>query len=65
MTPKKMIHHIRNKTCIKMTTLDKANKKNRHNTPWDTNSNINIYWNYLDDLTKKVKARDIATSGDQ
>ena len=45
--------------------LDKSNKKNGHNTPWDIPSNINIYWKYLDNLAKKLKARDIATSGDE
>ena len=31
--------------------------------PWDTTSDINIYYKYLDDLAKKLKARDITTSG--
>ena len=39
-------------------------EKNGHNTPWDTTSDINIYWKYLDDLTKNIEAKDIATSGD-
>ena len=33
--------------------------------PWDTTSDINIYWKYLDDLVKRFKARDIATSGNE
>ena len=46
-----------------MTTLEKANFKiNRHNTPWDITSDINIYWKYLDNLSKKLEARYIATS---
>ena len=66
MTPKKMIQHSRNKTCIKMTTLDKANfKKNWYNTLWDMTTDINIYWKYLDDLAMKIDARDIATSDDE
>ena len=60
-----MKQHIFVKTCIKITMLDKSNKKNGHNTPWDIPSNINIYWKYLDNLAKKLKARDIATSGDE
>ena len=40
-------------------------KKNGHNMPWDTTSDINIYWKYLDDLVKRFKARDIATSGNE
>ena len=40
-------------------------KKNGHNKPWDTTSDINIYWKYLDNLTKKLEARDITTSGDE
>ena len=40
-------------------------KKNRHNTPPDTTSDINIYLMYLDDLTKKLESRDIATSGNE
>ena len=59
------MQHIRNKTSINMKTLDKANLKNVHNTPWDTTSDINIYWKYLDNLTKKIEARDIATSGNE
>ena len=65
MNPNKMMQHIRNKTFKNMTTLDKANLKNGHNTPWNTTSDINIYWKYLDDLAKKLKARDIATSGNK
>ena len=61
-----MMQHIRKKTCIKMTTLEKANfKVNGHNTPWDTTSDINIYWKYLDELTTKIEARNIATSGNE
>ena len=46
-----------------MRTLDKANfKKDGYNTPWDTTTYINIYWKYLDDLTKKRYDRDIVTS---
>ena len=49
-----------------MTTLDKANfNKYGYNTPWDTTTDINIYWNYLEELTKKLDARDIATSDDK
>ena len=52
--------------CINMKTLDKANfKKDRDNTPWDTTTNINIYWNYLDNLTKKLDNRNIATSDNE
>ena len=58
-----MMQHIRDEECIKMTTLDKANFKK--NTPWNTASHKNIYWEYLDDLTKNLKARDIATSGNE
>ena len=65
VTLKKMMQHIHNKRCIKMTLLDKANKKNGHNNPWDTTTDINIYWKYLDDLTKKLEARDIATSSNE
>ena len=44
VTPKKMIQHIRDKMCINIKTLDKANfKKNGHNTLWDTTPDINIY----------------------
>ena len=39
--------------------------KNGHNTPWDATSDINIYWKYLDELTKKLEDRDIATSGNE
>ena len=66
VTPKKTMQQICDKTCINMTTLYRSNfKKNGHNTPWDNPSGINIYWKYLDDLTKKHEARDIATSGDE
>ena len=40
-------------------------KKNRYNTLWDTTTGIKIYWKYLDDLTKKLKSRYIATSCDE
>ena len=51
---------------IKMMMLDKSNFfLNRHNTLWDTTSDINIYWKYLDDLANKLKARDITTRGDE
>ena len=66
VTPKKMMQHIRDKTFIKMTTLEKSNlKKNWHNTQWNTTSDININWKYLDNLTKNLEARDILTIGDK
>ena len=40
-------------------------KKTGHSTPWDITSYINICWDYLYDLTKKLEARDITTSGDE
>ena len=40
----KMMQHIRDKTCIKMTTIVKAKIfKIGHNMPWDTTLDINIY----------------------
>ena len=65
VNPKKIMQHIRDKTCKHITTLDKANEKNRHNKPWDTTSDINIYCKYFNDLTKKLKSRDIVTSGNK
>ena len=66
VTPNIMMQHIRDRTCIKLATLDKANfKKNGHNTPWYATSDINIYWKYLYDLAKNLKARDISTSGNE
>ena len=40
-------------------------KKNGHNTPWYATSDINRYWKYLDDIAKKLEARDITTSGNE
>ena len=58
-----MIQHIRDKTCINMMTLDKDNfNKYGYSTLWDTTTYIDIYWKYLDDLAKKIDARDIATN---
>ena len=59
-----MMQHIRAKTCINITTLAKA-KKNGHNTRCNTTSDINIYWKYLDNLTKNIEARDIVTSDNE
>ena len=64
MIPKRMMQHICDKTCTKTKVLDKA-KKNGHNTPWDTTSEINIYWKYLYDLNRKIESKDIATRGDE
>ena len=38
-------------------------KKNGHNTPWYITPEMKIYGKYLDNLTKKIEAREIATSG--
>ena len=66
VTPKQMVQHIREKKCIKMTTLDKANfNKDGYNTPWDNTTDINICWKYIGDLTKQLNTRDIATSDDE
>ena len=40
-------------------------QENGYNIPWDNTTDINIYWKYLDDITKKLDARDIVTSGDE
>ena len=66
MTPKQIMQHVRNKTCIKMTTLEKDTfKKDGYSTPWYTTTDVNIYWKYLDNLTKKLDTRDIATSDNE
>ena len=66
LTPNKMMQHICNKKFNNITTLEKENFNwNGYNTPWDNTTDINIYWKYLDSLTKNIGARYIATSGDE
>ena len=62
-SPKQMIEHLRKKTCIKMTTLEKDKyKTSGYSAQWDTSRNITLYWKSLDEHTVRLKARNIATS---
>ena len=62
-SPKQMMEHLRKKTCIKMTTLEKDRyKTSGYSAQWDTTRNIALYWKSLDEHTVRLKARNIATS---
>ena len=65
-TPRAMIEHLRTKTCIKMTTLEKdIFKTEGYKRPWDTTQSIVVYFKSLDDLSAKLANRDIPTSDEE
>ena len=65
-TPKAMIKHLRDKTCVKMTTLEKDRfKRQGYEAEWDTTKNIALYWKALDNHTIRLKSQSIATSNSE
>ena len=65
-TPRLMIKHLRDKTCIRMTTSEKDRfKRDGYAKPWDVTKNITSYFKNLDDLTIKLNSRNIATSEEE
>ena len=58
-----MVQHIREKTCVKLTMLEKDKfKRKGHEQAWDTTKSIAIYWKHLDDHDTKLANRGIFTS---
>ena len=63
VSPKEMIQHLREKTCVKMTMLEKDRfKRKGYEKEWDMTKNIAIYWKHLDDHFDKCQNRGITTS---
>ena len=59
-TPHEMLAHLRAKTCIKLTTLEKFKLKNRLLAKeYDPASEITVYFKYLDNTINKLEARSI------
>ena len=66
VSPKQMIKHLRDKTCVKMTTLEKDRfKRQGYEAEWDVTKNIAVYWKLLDDHTIHLKNRKIKTSDEE
>ena len=66
ITPQQMIKHLRDKTCIKMTTLEKDRfKRQGYEAQWDVTKNIELYWKALDQHTIRLASRGITTSEDE
>ena len=66
ITPQQMIKHLRDKTCIKMTTLEKDRfKRQGYEAQWDVTKNIVLYWKALDQHTIRLASRGITTSDDE
>ena len=62
-SPQAMMKHLRDKSCVKMTTMEKDTfKRSKYLTKWDTTEFITDYWKHLDELTTKLGERNIATS---
>ena len=62
-TPKAMITHLRDTTCIKMTTLEKDTFKSEgYKQEWDVTQNINVYFKRLNNLTISLANHNIPTS---
>ena len=63
VTPKAMITYLREKACVKMTTLEKYNfKAEGYKAPWDTSKPIATYFKYLDEFYIKLTTRGIDTT---
>ena len=61
-----MFTHLRDKTCTKMTMLEKDRfKRQGYEAEWDTTKNIALYWKALDNHTIRLKSRSIATSNSE
>jgi hypothetical protein len=61
-----MINHLRLKTAIRMTTVQKYEyKTNRYNTPWDPTTSITVYFMLLDCFQVSLGDRGIATSNEE
>ena len=54
-SPQAMMKHLRGKSCVKMTTMEKDTfKRSKYLTKWDTTECITNYWKHLDELTKQL-----------
>ena len=63
VTPYEMIEHLRKKSCIKMTMLEKhIYRQQGYEQPWDTTQNIAVYFQYLETFTDKLQKRGISTT---
>ena len=64
--PQAIMKHLRDKSCVKMTTMEKDTfKRSKYLTKWDTTECITNYWKHLDELTTKLEERNIATSDEE
>ena len=59
-----MMKHLRDKSCVKMTTMEKDTfKQSKYLTKWETTECITNYWKHIDKLTTKLEERNIAING--
>ena len=57
-----MMKHLRDKSCVKMTTMENDTfKRSKYLTKWETSECITNYWKHLDELTTKLEERNTAT----
>ena len=50
-SPQAMMKHLRDKSCVKMTTMENDTfKQSKYLTKWDTTQCITNYWKHLDEL---------------
>ena len=66
VTVHEMIDHLRTKTAIKMTTVQKHEYRTTgYNTPWDPSTSITAYFTHLNRFQISLVDRGIATSDDE
>ena len=63
ISPKAMFKYLREKTCVKMTTLEKYRfRTDGYKQAWDTTKPLTTYFKYLDEFHIKLTARAIETT---